>query len=79
LNHGLKVPADVSVAGFGNILISEHCQVPLTTVRQPKLRLGATAMALLLKWLQQGERPESRRLGCDLVIRQSTGPVPRAG
>jgi DNA-binding LacI/PurR family transcriptional regulator len=75
LNQGLKVPEDLSIVGFGNFLLSEHFCVPLTTVRQPKLRLGVAAMELMLKLLR-GEHPESRRLGAELVVRKSSAPPP---
>src|ERR1700744_407079 len=34
LQQGVKIPEDVSIAGFGNILTAEYYRVPLTTVRQ---------------------------------------------
>src|SRR5712691_7772639 len=43
LNQGLRIPEDISVVGFGNILLSHHYRVPLTTIRQPKYRLGSAA------------------------------------
>ncbi|MBI3854015.1 MAG: LacI family DNA-binding transcriptional regulator [Verrucomicrobia bacterium] len=73
LNQGIKIPQDLSVVGFGNILTSEYFRVPLTTVRQPKFRLGSAAMDSMLKLLR-GERPEPKRLPADLIIRESTAP-----
>jgi DNA-binding LacI/PurR family transcriptional regulator len=73
LNQGLHIPKDLSVAGFGNILMSEYFRVPLTTVRQPKLRLGVAAMEMMQKLLR-GEQPEARRLPAEIVVRASTGP-----
>jgi LacI family transcriptional regulator len=73
LNQGVRVPGDLSIAGFGNIQLSEHFRVPLTTVRQPKLRLGVAAMEIMQK-LRRGERPESRRLPAEIIIRSSTAP-----
>ncbi len=73
LNQGLKIPEDLSIVGFGNVLISEYFRVPLTTIRQPKLRLGVAAMDSMIKLLR-GERPESKRLGAEIVIRKSTAP-----
>lgn len=72
LGQGQRIPQDMSVAGFGNILTSEHFRVPLTTVRQPKFRLGIAAVDSMLALLR-GERPENRRLPAELVVRQSTG------
>ncbi|PAW85776.1 MAG: LacI family transcriptional regulator [Pedosphaera sp. Tous-C6FEB] len=71
LKQGMQIPQDFSLAGFGNILVSEHFRVPLTTVRQPKFRLGVAAMELMLAKVR-GEKAESKRLPADLVIRQST-------
>ena len=75
LSQGLKIPQDISIAGFGNILISENFKVPLTTIRQPKFRLGVIAMESMQKLLR-GQRPEDKRLSAPIVIRASTGPVP---
>lgn len=72
LNQGLNIPRDLSIAGFGNILVAEHFRVPLTTVRQPKLRLGTAAMESMLKLLK-GDRPPPRRLNAEIILRQSTG------
>jgi DNA-binding LacI/PurR family transcriptional regulator len=72
INQGIKIPADLSIGGYGNILMSEHFRAPLTTVREPKLRLGAAALDLMRK-LRRGERPESQRLAADLIVRASTG------
>jgi LacI family transcriptional regulator len=73
LNQGVKIPENLSIVGFGNFLISEHFRVPLTTVRQPKLRLGVAAMESMLKLLR-GEYPETKRLSAEIVIRKSTSP-----
>jgi LacI family transcriptional regulator len=71
LNQGIKIPHDLSIGGFGNIAMSEHFRVPLTTVRQPKLRLGSAAMEIMHKLLL-GECPESKRLTTALIVRAST-------
>jgi LacI family transcriptional regulator len=75
LSHGLKLPQDISVAGFGNILLGAHFRVPLTTTRQPKFRLGAAAVDAMQELLR-GRRPEPRRLPAELVVRASTGTAP---
>jgi len=73
LKQGLQIPTDFSIAGFGNVLTSEYFRVPLTTVRQPKLRLGVAAVEMMQRILR-GERPETRRLPAELIIRASTAP-----
>ncbi len=75
LNQGIKIPKDLSIAGYGNILMSEHYRVPLTTVRQPKMRLGAAAMGSMQQLLK-GEQPEPLRLSAEIIVRGSTGAPP---
>ena len=72
INQGLELPRYLSVTGFGNLLVAEYFRVPLTTVRQPKLRLGDAAMESMLKLLR-GESVESRRLPAEIIVRSSTG------
>jgi LacI family transcriptional regulator len=76
LRQGRRIPGDISIAGFGNTLLAEHYRVPLTTVRQPKLRLGTAAIETMRR-LIAGERPENRRLPAELEIRASTAPPGR--
>jgi len=71
LQQGIRIPQDLSLVGFGNVLIAEHFRIPLTTVRQPKFRLGSAAMDVMLQLLR-GETVSSRRLSAELVIRAST-------
>lgn len=71
LQQGLAIPRDVSIAGFGNVLVSEHFRVPLTTVRQPKLRLGVAAIDTMFK-LIDGQRADPKRLPGEIVVRAST-------
>jgi DNA-binding LacI/PurR family transcriptional regulator len=73
LAQGLKIPEDISIVGFGNILTTEHFRVPMTTIRQPKFRLGVAAMEMMMS-LIHGERVQAKRLPAELVERKSTAP-----
>jgi LacI family transcriptional regulator len=73
LNQGVKIPQDISVVGFGNTITSEYFRVPMTTVRQPKFRLGLAAIDSMLQLLR-GQRPETKRLPAELIVRASTAP-----
>jgi len=75
LERGLRIPRDVSLAGFGNIDFCDCFQAPLTTVRQPKYRLGSAAVAAM-RQLLRGQRPELKPLPAELVVRASTGIPP---
>ena len=48
LDLGLKVPADVSVVGFGNSDLGEAAYSPLSTIAEPYEALGQTALRILL-------------------------------
>jgi DNA-binding LacI/PurR family transcriptional regulator len=74
LNQGIRIPEDMSVVGFGNILTSEYFRVPLTTIRQPKFRLGLAAVDAMLHLLRH-QPAESKRLPAELIVRASTGPA----
>ena len=71
LRQGYKIPGDISLVGFGNILMAEYFRVPLTTISQPKYRLGVTAMETMMK-LIRGEPIQLKRLAAEFVERQST-------
>jgi LacI family transcriptional regulator len=76
--RGLRVPADLSVAGFDDIDVSRATTPQLTTVRQPLLEMGRTAVTMLMRQLD-GHTHEalSMELETRLVIRESTGPLPK--
>lgn len=69
--QGLRIPQDLSLVGFGNILLAEHFRIPLTTVRQPKFRLGSAALDMMMQLIRGGP-VASRRLPAELIIRAST-------
>lgn len=71
LSQGLKIPEDISLAGFGNILVAEYFRVPLTTISQPKYRLGIAAVETMMS-LIRGENVQPKRLPAELIERQST-------
>jgi LacI family transcriptional regulator len=77
LNRGVRIPQDISVVGFGNTITSEYFRVPMTTVRQPKFRLGLAAVEMMLQLLR-GQRAETKRLPAELIVRASSSAPPDA-
>lgn len=67
---GRRVPDDVAVLGFDDLPLSAVFEPALTTVSQPMRELGAQAAEILLARLS-GERPSSRILQHQLVVRDS--------
>jgi DNA-binding LacI/PurR family transcriptional regulator len=71
---GLRVPEDLSVAGFDDA--SNARALGLTTVRQPTRRKGELAARALLGRLAGTTSAERHLLPTELVVRTSTGPAP---
>ncbi|NRQ31008.1 LacI family DNA-binding transcriptional regulator [Nonomuraea sp. NN258] len=66
--RGVRVPEDVSVAGFDDI-VTLRDQVPaLTTVRLPLTDMGARALELALA---DGDEPVVERVAGEVVLRES--------
>lgn len=77
LDSGLRVPDDVSVAGFDDIEFSSYASVPLTTVHVPLRDLGRIGAGQILA-LVGGESAavEDAVAPVNLVTRSSTGRCP---
>ena len=70
---GLRVPDDISIAGFDDISLSTQVWPPLTTVRQPIVEIAETATRLLINILEDKEISEFRHIiPTELVVRGST-------
>jgi DNA-binding LacI/PurR family transcriptional regulator len=70
---GLRIPGDVSVAGFDDIPLARQIWPPLTTVCQPIYEIAATATRLLIGLLGRNEPPSPHHeIPTRLVIRAST-------
>ena len=51
---GLRIPEDISITGFDDLVISEYTQPQLTTIRQDFIEIGKMS-ALLLQKLMENE------------------------
>jgi len=59
INIGLNVPKDLSVMGFASNYIANHSIPKLTTIRQHAKDIGANAVQLLIKRLQNKNASEN--------------------
>jgi len=75
--RGLRIPQDISVAGFDDIPMARYVNPPLTTVRVHADKVGRTAMRMCFDRMHDPDRPtQSVCLPAELVLRGSTGPAP---
>ncbi len=68
----IAVPEDLSVAGFDDIFFAALLRPPLTTVRQPKKKIGERATELLLALLNGEETEKTVVIPGELIVRGST-------
>ena len=75
VNHGLRVPEDVSVVGFDDIQEAAFYNPSLTTIRQPLHHMGTVAARILLQRIRgQATFPDAVPIHPEIVIRESTCP-----
>jgi len=70
---GIKIPDEVSIAGFTNEPMAELVEPSLTTVKQPIYEIGETASKLLFAQLEDPDLPaELCVLETTIEVRKST-------
>jgi len=74
--HGIECPRDISVVGFDDLAVALHYSPPLTTMRQPRERLGQLAAQTLIDILESSVALSPRRivLTSEMIVRSSTAP-----
>lgn len=77
---GLMIPEDISIVGYGNLIISELTDPALTTVDEPFTQMGFTAMDRVLDLAKRDkyeamDKPQEILLPSELIIRRSTSAV----
>lgn len=76
---GMRVPQDVSVVGFDDVLSAAFQNPALTTVRQPLTKMGVLGAEALVRSIEDHEtQTVSKHLVVDpeLIVRESTCPPP---
>lgn len=69
---GKRVPQDVAVIGFDDNDRAKSFSPPLTTVRQPLVRMGEEAVEILIRQIEHpAPRPISRKYRPRLIVRKT--------
>ena len=73
-NYGIRIPQDLSIVGFDNVLFSDVLEVPLTSIHIPTDEMGNTIAKEMLDMLKHGKPKEPRIVTFEpnLMIRGST-------
>ncbi|MCX7668413.1 MAG: substrate-binding domain-containing protein, partial [Atribacterota bacterium] len=71
LSAGKRVPEDISVVGFDDILLASYFHPSLTTVRQPKYEMGRLGVEFLLRLVEGASTFQNAMLEPFLVERNS--------
>ena len=72
---GLTLPADMSVVGFDDIAFAAYTHPRLTTIHQPRNRIGEQVMTMMLEMLAGNPPSDSRIvLPHELLVRDSSSP-----
>ena len=75
-DHGIDVPNDVSVSGFGNMKFSSLLRPSLTTVKMTYYDVGAIAVRKLIKELKEEEEfSESISLKFEIMLRETVKSI----
>lgn len=74
LEHGLRIPVDIAIAGMSDDVRAELASSPLTTIRQPAYEIGKTAAATLISEIEGKSKPGKRVIvDTELIVRKSCG------
>jgi LacI family transcriptional regulator len=78
LRAGLHIPNELSITGFDDVPLAAYIFPELTTVAQPfDLMAERATQRLLSRILDPRMKPASEILPTRVVVRRSTGPVPK--
>lgn len=70
--NGISIPGDVSIIGFDDVEADLLLDPPLTTIRVPKIELGAEALRVMINLLNNNESKNKILVPIELIVRNST-------
>ena len=78
LERGIKIPEQISIVGFDDILYSTYFRPSLSTVLQPAYEMGILSARILLSRINEKKIDYKKRIETlfpELVIRGSSNPI----
>jgi len=75
-DSGFSIPNDISIIGFDDVESDLMLDPPLTTIRVPKIELGAEALRLMINTLKyKNSNAKKILVPVELIIRKSTKSI----
>jgi len=70
----VSIPKDIALVGYDDISFAGSAIIPLTSIRQPSMLIGAQAVELLMEETEKSEQSKPRQIVFqpELVVREST-------
>jgi DNA-binding LacI/PurR family transcriptional regulator len=69
---GIKVPGDIAVVGYDDILAASMVSPSLTTIRQPIIKMGMEALSIILRTLNNEiKETVTTTFEPELIVRES--------
>jgi LacI family transcriptional regulator len=70
----VSIPKDIALVGYDDISFAVSAIIPLTSIRQPSMLIGAQAVELLMEETEKTEQSKPRQIVFqpELVVRGST-------
>jgi LacI family transcriptional regulator len=72
---GLKIPEDISITGFDDLVLSEYTQPQLTTIRQDFIEIGKTSALLLQNLMENEQNSKHVYVEHQLIARESVKAI----
>ncbi len=74
---GIRVPEDVAMVGLGDLFMTDHAGISLSTVHEPIEELGKLAAETVIRLIEDPEQAPIQHIvaGEELIIRRSSNPA----
>jgi LacI family transcriptional regulator len=76
--HGLRIPEDIAVVGFTNLITASLLNPSLSVIVQPAYEMGKLAAETLLNLIEKPKhfaKAETKKLITELTVRESSGKL----
>jgi DNA-binding LacI/PurR family transcriptional regulator len=73
LERGMRIPDDIALVGFDDVILAEYATVPLTTIHQPTDKIGRAAVDIIQQRISNYDVGNRTIFKPSLVIRESCG------